>query len=65
MKKIVILSLVLFGLAFSSQAQTLSKDEIEKYENENNTKLFVMALPFLSKLFMKEAEQVPFRDMPA
>lgn len=36
MKKIVILSLVLFGLTFSGQAQTLSKDEIEKYENEIN-----------------------------
>ena len=49
----------------SSPTISFVKKEVEKYENENNTKLFVMALPFLSKLFMKEAEQVPFRDMPA
>ena len=37
MKKIAILSILLFGLAFGSQAQKLSKDEIAKYENEINS----------------------------
>ena len=47
-------------------ARNKIKKEVEKYENENKTKLFGMAaLPFLSKLFIKEAEQVPFRAMPA
>lgn len=36
MKKIAILSILLFGMAFGSQAQKLSKDEIAKYENEIN-----------------------------
>ena len=34
MKKITILSILLFGLAFGGQAQKLSKDEIAKYESE-------------------------------
>ena len=47
-------------------ARNKIKKEVEKYEDENETKLFAMApLPFLSKLFMKEAEQVPFKAMPA
>ncbi len=47
-------------------AKNKIKKEVEKYEKEKDTKLFaVMALPFLSQLFMKEAEQVPFRAMPA
>ncbi len=47
-------------------ARNKIKKEVEKYEKENNTKLFGMAaLPFLSKLFMKEAEQVPFKAMSA
>ena len=46
-------------------ARNKIKKEVRKYEDENNTKLFGMALPFLSKLFIKEAEQVPFREMPA
>lgn len=46
-------------------ARNRIKKEVEKYEKENKTKLFGMALPFLSKLFMKEAEQVPFKAMPA
>ena len=37
MKKIAILSILLLGLAFSGQAQKLSKDEIAKYENEIKT----------------------------
>ena len=37
MKKIAILSLLLFGMAFGSQAQKLSKDEVAKYENEINS----------------------------
>ncbi len=47
-------------------ARNKIKKEVEKYEEDNNTKLFGMAaLPFLSKLFIKEAEQVPFKAMPA
>ena len=46
-------------------ARNKIKMEVEKYEKENNTKLFGMALPFLSKLFMKEAEQVTFKPLPA
>ena len=46
-------------------ARNKVKKEVEKYEKDNKTKLFGMALPFLSKLFMKEAEQVPFKVMPA
>jgi hypothetical protein len=41
------------------------KKEVEKYEEENNTKLYGMAIPFLSKLFIKEAEQVVFKPLPA
>ena len=47
-------------------ARNKIKKEVEKYEKENDTKLFGMAaLPFLSKLFMKEAEQVPLKPMSA
>jgi len=53
---------VLWRLNF---AKKRIKKEVEKYEEENNTKLYGMALPFLSKLFMKEAEQVSFKPMPA
>ena len=52
---------VLWRLNF---AKKKIKKEVEKYEEENNTKLF-MAVPFLSKLFIKEAEQVAFKPMPA
>jgi len=41
------------------------KKEVQKYEEENDDRLFAMALPFLSKLFIKEAEQVPMKPMPA
>ncbi len=40
------------------------KKEVEKYEEENDTKLF-MVVPFLTQLFTKEAEQVPLLPMPA
>ena len=40
------------------------KKEVEKYEEENDTKLF-MVVPFLTQLFTKEAEQVPFKPIPA
>ena len=53
---------VLWRLNF---AKKKIKKEVEKYEEENNTKLFGMAIPFLSKLFIKEAEQVIFKPMPA
>ena len=47
-------------------ARNKIKKEVEKYEEENKSKLFGMAaLPFLSKLFLKEAEQVLFKAMPA
>ncbi|MBQ6303780.1 MAG: sigma-70 family RNA polymerase sigma factor [Clostridiales bacterium] len=47
-------------------ARNKIKKEVEKYEEDNKTKLFGMAaLPFLSKLFIKEAEQVPFKAMSA
>lgn len=46
-------------------AKKTIKKEVEKYEEENKTKLFSMAAPFLSKLFIKEAEQVPFKAIPA
>ncbi len=46
-------------------ARNKIKKEVEKYEEDNKTKLFGMALPFLSRLFMKEAEQVPLKAMPA
>ena len=41
------------------------KKEVEKYEKDNDDKLFAMGVPFLTKLFEKEAEQVPFKPMPA
>ena len=40
------------------------KKEVEKYEEENDTKLF-MVVPFLTQLFTKEAEQVAFKPIPA
>ena len=46
-------------------ARNKIKKEVEKYEKDKNTKMFGMALPFLTKLFLKEAEQVPLRPMPA
>lgn len=52
---------VLWRLNF---ARKRIKKEVEKYEEDNDTKLFAMVLPFLSKLFIKEAEQVPLRPMP-
>lgn len=48
-----------------NSAKKTIKKEVEKYEEKNNTKLFGMGLPFLTKLFMKEAEQVSFKPMPA
>ena len=48
-----------------SFAKKTIKKEVEKYEEDNDTKLFAMAIPFLTKLFMKEAEQVPLKPMPA
>ena len=40
------------------------KKEVEKYEKDNKDKLFVVGVPFLTLLFEKEAEQVPFVPMP-
>lgn len=53
---------VLWRLNF---ARKKIKKEVEKYEEDNDTKLYAMVLPFLTQLFMKEAEQVPLRPMPA
>lgn len=53
---------VLWRLSF---ARNKIKKEVEKYERENDTKLHAVALPFLALLFIKEAEQVPLRPMPA
>ncbi len=47
-----------------NSAKKKIKKEVEKYEEENDTKLY-MVIPFLTKLFTKEAEQVPIRPMPA
>ena len=53
---------VLWRLNF---AKKKIKKEVEKYEEDNDTKLFGMVIPFLSKLFTKESEQVVFKPMPA
>ena len=45
-------------------ARNKIKKEVGKYEEEHKTKLFGMAIPFLSKLFIKESEQVLFKPMP-
>ena len=45
-------------------ARNKIKKEVEKYEEENDTKLFGMAIPFLTKLFIKESEQVALKPMP-
>jgi RNA polymerase sigma factor (sigma-70 family) len=41
------------------------KKEVEKYEEESNTKLFAMPVPFLTLLFNKEVEQVVIKPVPA
>ena len=46
-------------------ARNKIKKEVEKYEKDNNTQLYGMAIPFLSKLLAKEAEQVIFKPLPA
>ena len=46
-------------------ARNKIKKEVEKYEKDNNTKLYAMAVPFLSQLFIKEAEQVVLKPLPA
>ncbi|MBR6476678.1 MAG: sigma-70 family RNA polymerase sigma factor [Lachnospiraceae bacterium] len=46
-------------------ARNKIKKEVEKYEKDNDTKLYGMAIPFLSQLFIKEAEQVAFKPLPA
>ena len=53
---------VLWRLNF---AKKKIKKEVEKYEEENDTKLYGMAIPFLTKLFAKEAEKVVFKPLPA
>lgn len=46
-------------------ARNKIKKEVEKYEKDNDTKLYGMAIPFLSQLFIKEAEQVALKPLPA
>ena len=46
-------------------ARNKIKKEVEKYEKDNNTKLYAMAVPFLSQLFIKEAAQVALKPLPA
>lgn len=53
---------VLWRLSF---ARKKIKKEVEKYEKDNDTKLFALGMPFLTKLFMKEAEQLPIKPMSA
>ena len=53
---------VLWRLNF---AKKKIKKEVEKYEEENNDKLGAMAVPFLTKLFAKEAEHVPLKPIAA
>ena len=53
---------VLWRLSF---AKKKIKQEVEKYEKDNNDKLYAMAIPFLTKLFTAEADNVPLRPMPA
>ncbi len=53
---------VLWRLSF---ARKKIKKEVEKYEKDNDTKLFAMGLPFLTRLFYTEAEQVQIKPMPA
>ena len=39
------------------------KKEVEMYEKDNDDKLYAMGAPFLTKLFAKEAGQVPLKPM--
>lgn len=52
---------VLWRLNF---AKKKIKKEVEKYEAKTDSKLYTMALPFLSKLFIAEAQQVPLKPIP-
>ena len=54
---------VTWRLSFAKQKV---KKEVEKYEKDNDTKLFGMVMiPFFTQLFTKEAEQTAFKPMPA
>ena len=46
-------------------ARNKIKKEVEKYEKDNDTKVFGMAAPLLSRLLTIEAEKTPFKPMPA
>lgn len=41
------------------------KKGVEDYEKKNNDKLYAMGIPFLTQLFVKEAEDLPFVPMTA
>lgn len=41
------------------------KKGVEDYEKKNNDKLYAMGIPFLTQLFVKEAENLPFVPMTA
>lgn len=46
-------------------ARNKIKKEVEKYEKDNDTKVFGMAAPLLSRLLTIEAEKTPHKPMPA
>ena len=52
---------VLWRLSF---ARAKIKKEVEKYEKDNDVKLYAVAVPFLTLLFIRESEQVPVPPMP-
>lgn len=47
-----------------SYARAKIKKEVEKYEKDNDYKLYAVAVPFLTLLFIRESEQVPVPPMP-
>lgn len=48
-----------------NNAKRKIKKEVEAYEKRTNDKLFGMSVPFLTLLFEKEAEDIPFKPIPA
>ena len=48
-----------------NNAKRKIKKEVEAYEKRTNDKLFGMSIPFLTLLFEKEAEDIPFKPIPA
>jgi len=48
-----------------SYARKIIKKEVERYEEDNDDRLFAVGAVSLAGLFGKEAEQVPHRNMPS